>query len=91
MGAMSDALESRSFEHQKECRAMTTNFQRGSAKIYQFPIKVRQAFGRYREEARVGENSAAPNTPSMHLADAAFGSAWYHEEAVQDAERTRNN
>jgi hypothetical protein len=65
---------------------MTTSLNRGSAKIYQFPARTRPALDGYREEARPGENAPAPNLASR-FANAAFGSAWYHEEAVQEAER----
>jgi hypothetical protein len=58
---------------------MTTDLHRGPAKIYQFPIRSRQALG----GSRPGENPATANlTP--HVA-AACGSAWYHEEAIRDA------
>jgi hypothetical protein len=65
---------------------MSTDFQRGSAQIYQFPVRARRALGSQREDARSGEN-AAVNSASLRFADAAFGGAWYHEQAVQDAER----
>ena len=66
---------------------MTTNFHRGSATIYQFPAKVRPD----RDGAKTSENLAAPDLASLRVAHSAFGSAWYHEEAVQDAERARKN
>jgi hypothetical protein len=65
---------------------MTTSLNRGSAKIYQFPARVRSALGSQRDEAKSGENAPAPILASR-FANAAFGGAWYHEEAVQDAER----
>jgi hypothetical protein len=65
---------------------MTTSFHRESAKIYQFPARVRPALGGY-QEAKAGENPSAPKAASLRVADAAFGGAWYHEEAVEDAER----
>jgi len=65
---------------------MTTSFHRESAKIYQFPARVRPALGGY-QDAQPGGNPSAPNAASVRVADAAFGGAWYHEEAVQDAER----
>ena len=64
---------------------MTTSGYRGSAKIYQFPTKVRQAAGRF-EDTRFTTNVASPS-----VVPAAFGSGWYHEEAIQDAEQTRKN
>jgi len=61
-------------------RTMTTDFQLGSAKIYQFPTRPRTAPG----GARQGEIAAAANlTP--RVAAATCGSAWYHEAALQDA------
>jgi hypothetical protein len=67
---------------------MTTDFHGGSAKIYQFPARARPALGGHREDAKRGENRASPNLASLRVARAAFGGAWYHEEAIQEAERT---
>jgi hypothetical protein len=64
---------------------MTTSLNRESAKIYQFPARVRLALGSQRDEAKSGENAPAPNLASR-FANAAFGSAWYHEEAVQESD-----
>ena len=50
---------------------MTTEFQRGPAKIYQFPTRVRPALGGYREDARPGENPAittASAAPAQRVA-----------------------
>ena len=63
---------------------MTTNSHGGSAKIYQFPAGGRAGPGSCRDEARPVENFAA-----SRIAKVASGSAWYHEEAVQSAERVR--
>jgi hypothetical protein len=65
---------------------MTANSYRGSAKIYQFPAGGRAALGAPRFEARPAEAFAA-----LRVAKVASGGAWYHEEAVQEAERTRKN
>ena len=59
---------------------MTTDYHLGSAKIYQFPARPRPALG----GARPGENPAAASLTPRVVA-AACGSAWYHEEAIQDA------
>jgi|HubBroStandDraft_4_1064222.scaffolds.fasta_scaffold239555_1 hypothetical protein len=67
---------------------MTTDFQRGPAKIYQFPSRPRPALGGFREDGRPGEN---PATPASRVAFAACGSAWYHEEALADAGLTSKN
>jgi hypothetical protein len=63
---------------------MTTELYRGSAKIYQFPARVRPLLGGRGEEAKANNNLAAPNLTPMAVAKVAFGSAWYHEEAVRE-------
>jgi hypothetical protein len=65
---------------------MTTDFHRGSAKIYQFPTRPRPALG----GSRPGENPAAANlTP--RVAAGACGSAWYHEQALEEAGPSSKN
>jgi hypothetical protein len=64
-------------------RAMTANSNRGSAKIYHFPAGGRAGLDRRRDEARPVEEFAV-----SRVARVACGSAWYHEEAVQSAERS---
>lgn len=63
---------------------MATNFSPGSAKIYQFPTRVRPTIGGHREEP-----APVVDLMSPRLAQAAFGGGWYHEEAIQEAERAR--
>jgi hypothetical protein len=66
---------------------MTTNSFGGSAKILQFPARVRPPGG-HGEAARPDENLTSP------FARMASGGAWYHEEAIQAAradERTTKN
>jgi hypothetical protein len=58
-----------------------TSFQGESAKIYEFPRRGRFAAAAQREEA-----SAALAAPRV-----ACGGAWYHDEAIQEAERARKN
>jgi hypothetical protein len=65
-------------------RTMTASSYRESATIYQFPKGGRAALGGRRDEAKAVDNFAAPR-----IARVASGSAWYHEEAVQKAERAR--
>ena len=65
---------------------MTTNVHSGSAKIYQFPLRGRFAASTYREEANAVSNLAA-----TRVTKAVVGGAWYHEEAIQDADRSRKN
>jgi hypothetical protein len=57
---------------------MTTNSFGGSAKILQFPARLRPP-GSHGDAVRPGENKASP------FARMACGSAWYHEEAIQNA------
>jgi hypothetical protein len=63
---------------------MTASSYRESAKIYQFPAGGRAAPGGRRDETKPAENFAAPR-----IAKVASGGAWYHEDAVQKAERAR--
>jgi hypothetical protein len=65
---------------------MTANFSEESAKIYQFPAGGRSALGGRRHEAKPEVEFIAPR-----VANVALGSAWYHEAAVQAADRTRKN
>ena len=65
---------------------MTANSNRGSAKIYQFPAGGRAGLGGRGDAARLVEEFAA-----SRVARVACGSAWYHEEAVQSAERAPKN
>jgi hypothetical protein len=64
---------------------MTTNFPRESAQIYQFPARGRFTAAGHRDPA---ESAMTPISP--RAARIAFG-AWYHEEAIQDAEQGRKN
>ena len=64
---------------------MTQGHNRGSAKIYQFPVGGR-AGARVRGDD--GEQSAS-HAP-QHFAKAACGSAWYHEEAIAQDATPRN-
>jgi hypothetical protein len=62
---------------------MTTNSEEaGSAKIYQFPAR-----GRF---AAVTPRESKPTAiPPQHVA--AVSGGWYHDEAIQDAERARKS
>ena len=70
----------------KERRTMTTNVHSGSAKIYQFPARGRFSAGALREDAKPASVPAL----SPRAARAVPGSGWYHEEAILEAERTRD-
>jgi hypothetical protein len=61
---------------------MTTSHFSGSAKIYQFPVGGRAAVNSRRDEIKPATDIA----PSL----VTFGS-WYHEEAIQEAEKARKN
>jgi len=63
---------------------MTMNSQRASATIYQFPPRGRFAAAEQRDASR-----AAINPMLQRAAQAAVASAWYHEDAIRDAEPTR--
>ena len=65
---------------------MTTNDHSGSANIYQFPARGRFIAGAVREDAK----PALVLALSPRVARAVSGSGWYHEEAILDAERTRD-
>jgi hypothetical protein len=65
---------------------MTTNNFQQSAKIYQFPIRTSPTAVGPREQAMPTMNVGSPR-----LAKAAFGSGWYHDAAIQEAERPVRN
>ena len=64
---------------------MKTSSDRPSAQIYQFPVRGRFAAGITQAETP----AAKLNAPQA--VKAAGGSSWYHEEAIQEAERARKN
>jgi len=63
---------------------MTTHLHRGSANVYEFPARGRFA------EKRDDANSAS-NPTSLRFVNTAFGSAWYHEQAIEEAEQAGKN
>jgi hypothetical protein len=58
---------------------MSNSTERGSATIYQFPLR-----------GRFAPNSPAANAPFPHPYVEA-GSGWYHQEAVDEAARSRTS
>src|SRR5579862_8968321 len=70
----------------REERTMTTNLttdlDRHSATIYQFPPRGRYAIGARRPPAAVADYGLPPAMSSS------FGSGWYHDEAIRE-ERDR--
>jgi hypothetical protein len=62
---------------------MTKHFS-GSAQIISFPARIRATVGNHDQAI------PAVKLPSSLAATAAFGSGWYHEEAIREAERTHH-
>jgi Protein of unknown function (DUF2735) len=64
---------------------MNTSFNRGSAKIYQFPAGGRSANDRRRHE----ETRSASDPASSRVSEVACSDAWYHEAAIQESKPVR--
>ena len=62
---------------------MTEDLHRHSAAIYQFPAGGRAGVGGRRDLATPAEEFAAPRVTK------AVSSAWYHDEAIEEANRVR--
>ena len=60
---------------------MNASWNHGSAKIYQFPAGGRAALGGRRQE----EAKAAIDPDSPRVSEAACGSGWYHEAAIEES------
>ena len=58
---------------------MTTQHQRGSAQIIQFPTSARATVGGHRNTRKSAAQLAMPR-----IAKVAVGGAWYHDAAIQD-------
>ena len=54
----------------------------GPAKIYQFPTRARSFADQQRSEAK-----PVAALVSLRATEAALGGSWYHEAAVQEADR----
>jgi hypothetical protein len=63
---------------------MTAISHRETAKIYEFPKRVRPATG-----LRHDEVTLAADITSSRYSDAAYGSSWYHEAALIEVEPSR--
>ena len=61
---------------------MTTNLNRVSATIYQFPIGGR---------AGLSSRLEAVNPATQRANEIVTSGSWYHEEAIREAEVTRKN
>jgi hypothetical protein len=64
---------------------MNASFNRGSAKIYQFPAGGRSAIDRRRYE----ETGSASDLASSRGNEIACSDAWYHEAAIQESKPVR--
>jgi hypothetical protein len=64
---------------------MNTSSNRGSAKIYQFPVGGRSAIDRRRFEA----TGSASDPASSRVSEVACSDAWYHEAAIQESKPVR--
>ncbi|MGF9563080.1 DUF2735 domain-containing protein [Neorhizobium sp. JUb45] len=64
---------------------MTTNFERQTATVLQFPVGGRAAW-RAAGTSRILTPTAPDTGPSVAFSDLAFGGSWYHEEALHDDE-----
>ena len=62
---------------------MNTDIPHGTAQIYEFPRRVAANDGLRRGDSRV----VSLRLPQVATVE--FGSGWYHEAAVQDANRVR--
>ena len=65
---------------------MTTNSDRASAQIIQFPAR-----GRFAAASRHDETTPATGASASRVASVAIESAWYHDEAIRQAERASSN
>mgnify|MGYP003333523105 FL=1 len=63
---------------------MTTNSDRASARIYTFPARGRFAAGQ-RDETKPVVNFTS------HPVKAVVGEAWYHDEAIKEAEQSHKH
>ncbi|MGH6736597.1 MAG: DUF2735 domain-containing protein [Methyloceanibacter sp.] len=63
-----------------------TDTNRQSATIYQFPAGGRVRLGGRRDMAAPAEQFVAPRAVK-----AVLGGAWYHDEAIEEANRVRKN
>jgi hypothetical protein len=66
-------------------KTMTASSFGGTAKIYQFPKGGRAGLSAGRYETKPADEFA------LRVATVASGGAWYHEEAVREAEHPRKN
>jgi len=64
------------------------NVSQGTAQIFKFPPRGRFALG----ESGAAQRQATANLPPLsNPASAALSGAWYHDEAVREADQPRKN
>ena len=63
---------------------MATGSRPQSAMIYQFPTGGRAGLPVHAAGGRAAADQTAPRMPPI-----VYGSSWYHDAAIQDAERAR--
>jgi hypothetical protein len=64
---------------------MNTNFNQGSARIYQFPVGGRSGLGGRRQD----EIKTPTDLSSSRVSQASVGGAWYHDAAIQESKPGR--
>jgi hypothetical protein len=64
---------------------MTATVNRASAQIFEFPAR-----GRFAQTER-HDNAAATTNLLPRMVKVASSGAWYHDEAIQQAEQVRKN
>ena len=64
---------------------MNTNFNQGSARIYQFPVGGRSALGGRRQD----EITTSADQILSRATEVAVGGAWYHDAAIQETKPGR--
>jgi hypothetical protein len=64
---------------------ITSDAPRQTAKIFAFPQREHT-----KSRATTAQKLAAMEAASRRVADAALGSAWYHEAAIEDERRDEN-
>jgi len=65
---------------------MTSHSQRPTAKIYAFPAGGRPPPSRQREAGKTTNVPPRPAAAAERAPKMSFGSAWYHQAAVDEAE-----
>jgi hypothetical protein len=65
---------------------MNTDLNRGPAEIIPFPSRARTSLGELRDVAKPVAKFPLPRAVKV-----ASGSGWYHEAAIEDADRTFKN